>query len=386
LLAVLVNFHHVLAAEPASLNDASNTPPTQAVAVQPALSNDDSNMPPVTLESPPPENRNRLALSYRMGLNISVDFKKLGGFPALTDPGPSTGSTANRNYDNGYNRVDISTNAGGLTWNWGYQNANQIQGNSIVLDSSSSLNNGSSNGHQNDPQHGLELSYSRELHRSDNDKWRFGLEGAFGLSFIDVSDSSTVLTTVNRITDTYTVPGGVFVIPSAPYNGTFQGPGPVISSSLGTGTGVRTITAIPGAAVVTGERALDANVYMIRLGPYLEIPLSRKFSAILNGGLTLAFADVDFTYRETVTIAGVGSVSRSSTGGETDFLVGGYIGGAISYAVTKEISVFAGAQWEAAGSSVSNSRLLNNQVDTKKESVLDLGKSIILNFGVAYSF
>src|ERR1700730_3878686 len=47
-----------------------------------------------------PINKNRLGLSYRMGLNISVDFRKLGGL-ALSNPGPATGNTVNRNYDNG---------------------------------------------------------------------------------------------------------------------------------------------------------------------------------------------------------------------------------------------------------------------------------------------
>src|SRR5262249_32836648 len=153
-LAALLNFGQVLAADPGPANDLSNAPPTQPVAVQPAPSNADSNMPPITLESPPPSLRNPLPLSYRIGLNIRADFKKLGGFAPLSDPGAATGSAVNRTYDNGYNKVDISTNAGGLTWFWGYQNANQIQGNSLVMESSSSQNTGSSNNHQDDPQHG----------------------------------------------------------------------------------------------------------------------------------------------------------------------------------------------------------------------------------------
>src|SRR6266478_9491616 len=93
--------------------------------------------PGLALEANPPEKLNRIGLSYRMGLNITVDFRKLGGFPALSDPGPASGSTYNRTYDNGsYNRVDSSTNAGGMTWYWGYQSASQVQGNSLVMESS----------------------------------------------------------------------------------------------------------------------------------------------------------------------------------------------------------------------------------------------------------
>src|SRR3954467_4203873 len=77
----------------------------------------DESFPTVKLEPVQPITKNRIGLSYQMGLNITVDFRRLGGL-ALSSPGPATGTTVNRTYDNGYNRVDISTNAGGLTWHW----------------------------------------------------------------------------------------------------------------------------------------------------------------------------------------------------------------------------------------------------------------------------
>src|SRR5438094_4115589 len=158
----------------------------------------------LALEANPPERLNRIGLSYRMGLNITVDFRKLGGFPALSDPGPASGSTFNRSYDNGsYNKVDISTNAGGMTWNWGYEHANQIQGNSLIMQSSSSPANAVSNNRENDPQHGLEFSYSRQLYRHKN--LRFGLEAAFGYTLVDASDNRTLFARVDRIVDTFEI-------------------------------------------------------------------------------------------------------------------------------------------------------------------------------------
>src|SRR5688572_5134760 len=53
------------------------------------------------LTLPETEARNRIGISYRMGLNITADFKKLGGLAAMTDPGPATGSVETRNYDDG---------------------------------------------------------------------------------------------------------------------------------------------------------------------------------------------------------------------------------------------------------------------------------------------
>jgi len=82
-----------------------------------------------------------------MGFNISVQFKNLGGFPALSNPGlPISG--VDHTYDDGYNLVDISDNAGNLTSNWGYENDSQhvtANGrNDIVMNSSSSAATASS--------------------------------------------------------------------------------------------------------------------------------------------------------------------------------------------------------------------------------------------------
>src|SRR6185295_17128603 len=107
-------------------------------------------------------------------------------------------------------------------------------------------------------------------------------------------------------------------------------------------------------ATITGERNLDADIFAIRLGPYVEVPLSEKFSVIFNGGLALVVGHTDFSFRETVTIADAGLVTplRSDSGTQTDFLVGGYVGANLAYSITKEVSVFSGVQFQAAGRSV----------------------------------
>src|SRR5690349_2363534 len=79
---------------------------------------------------------NRFGVSYRMGFNISARFKNLGGYTAGTNPGAAIAGI-DHNYDDGYNRVDSSTNSNNSTWNWGYQTASQISGNSVTMSSSS---------------------------------------------------------------------------------------------------------------------------------------------------------------------------------------------------------------------------------------------------------
>jgi hypothetical protein len=333
-------------------------------------------LPPSALELKEPL-VNRVSLSYRMGLNIKVDFKKLGGFPRMTDPGPDTGSTYNRAYDNGgYNKVDISGNAGGMTWNWGYENPAAISGDNISLHSSASPNNVSTGNQRDDPQHGFELSYQRELYRKP--KWQAGVEVAFAFSPIAVSDNHLLYGDEKRITDTYSL-GGI-VPPLAPYQGTFEGPGPLISSSP-----ARMRTFITDHAIVYGKRSLDSDIYLFRLGPYAEIPIYKKLSAILSGGLTLAVADSTFSYNESVTINGVGTASRSSSGSQTDFLVGGYVGLALSYAISEKVSAFAGFQYQAAGTAVTDSKLVGNSL-SQKEAVIDLGNAMVVTIGATYKF
>jgi hypothetical protein len=339
-------------------------------------------MPGVTLSPELPEKLNRVSLSYRMGMNITVDFKKLGGFPAISDPGPATGSTFNRSYDNGsYNRVDSSGNAGETTWYWGYESDSQLRGNALVMESSTSPANVTSKDRENDPQHGFEISYTRQLHRHKN--LRFGVEGAFGYTLVDASDSRTLFGTVNRITDSFIIPGGVSVVPAAPYHGTFFGPGALMSSSP-----ERMTSVISHNAVITGQRQIDSDVFIFRLGPYMEFPVYKKLSFLLGGGLTLVSANTDFRYTETVTLDDTGQATepRSSSGSESDFLFGGYVSGTLSYAITREFGAFSGVQFQSSGRSVTDSRVVNQQSVTKKESVLDLGQSYLLVFGFSYAF
>jgi hypothetical protein len=310
-----------------------------------------------------------------MGLNITVDFKKLGGL-ALSDPGPPTGSAVNRNYDNGYNRVDSSGNAGNLTWYWGYQNPNSVVGDNLSLQSYRTPANATSSNHSDDPQSGVEIFYQRELKRGK--RWRLGAEAAAGYTYISVSDSSTLKNKSYRTNDTFAL-GGI-IAPLAPYNGTFQGPGALIGSAPAD----RTTDVLAGSATIVGNRNLESDVFLFRLGPYLEYQLTERFSLIANGGLTLAVTRTDFSFNEIVTISDPGndinlvSSRRSGSGTETDFLVGGYVGGGIQYALTRQINLVAGARYQMAGETVST--------EGGKRGLLDLGKSIIVTLGASYSF
>src|SRR5262245_12236336 len=169
--------------------------------------------------------RNRLGLGFMMGFNMKADFKGMGRFGPATDPGPATGSQEDRFYDDGYNRLDSSGNAGALTWFWGYQNASQLPGNdTIVMHSTSSGGARAEDEEQYKFQKGLELTYARDFGALGRGRW--GLESAFGFMDMEISDRSPIAGGTSVLSDTYQL-GGV-VPPFAPYNGPFGGPGPLI--------------------------------------------------------------------------------------------------------------------------------------------------------------
>jgi hypothetical protein len=331
--------------------------------------------PVLGLEATPPPRLNRIGLSYAMGVNISVDFRKLGGLQ-LTDPGPVIGGAVNRNYDDGYNRVDISGNAGNRTWYWGYSSPQSLQGDHLVLQSDSTPATAHSGEYQHRPQSGVELTYNRELTRGK--RWRVGLEGAFGYMALSFRDNQTLHYFVDRTSDSFALNG--VIPPQPPYNGTFQGPGPIISSA----PSGRSVATLSDAATITGERTLDCDLFTLRFGPYFEVPLTRKLILSLGGGLTLAWADSQFSFQEQVFISdplygiNLASGPRSGGGSQTDFLVGGYGGGSLGYDITERVRLLAGVLYQAAGRAVGD--------HGGKQSVLDLGKSVIFTVGASYAF
>jgi opacity protein-like surface antigen len=336
----------------------------------------DEVLPTVTLEPRDTDLKNRVGIAYQMGMNIGVDFRKFGGLFGA-NPGPASGSAVDRNYDNGYNRVDEAGNAGGKTWYWGYSSPNSVQGDSLVLQSESTPANASSNGNQDNPQHGFEIFYQRELVKKEH--WRAGLEAAFGMTFISIRDTSTLHNRVYRTNDNFALGG---VIPPQPsYSGTFTGPGPLIDSAPSD----RTQDFVNGAATITGERKLDSTVYMFRLGPYIEVPINQRVSIFGDAGLALVVGDSKFSFNEQVAIndpsAGISITTdapRHGSGSKTDFLVGGYVGGGLTYSLTREIALIGSVKFQGAGRSIDNTK--------GKESILDLGQSILVSVGVTYAF
>lgn len=305
------------------------------------------------------------SLGPQFGLNINARFNRVGNLNSAS-AGPATGGGMNRTYADGYVHVDSSGNAGGQTWNWGYQNASQVQGSTLTMHSAS-INGNSSLSQNTDPNPGFDLAVGHHFGTVLGGKW--GLQGAFDFTTISVNDSQPVNGTATFISDAYSL--GAVIPPLAPYSGSHNGPGPLLGDTP-------TRTTASTSVMMTGQRTLDAQVLAFRAGPYYEFPMGKRWSGRLGGGLVLAVADTQYTFNETLTFGNGFVFKNAGSGSGTEFQAGGYLEGKLLYALTPDTSLFAGAQYENLGTF---SRNAGNE-----QAQLEMGSSVYVLFGIQFNF
>lgn len=341
----------------------------------------------IPLTQPKERKRNRLSASYRMGFNMSASFKNIGGFTGASSlaNGRKTPSGDAYNYDNGYVYPDATTASAhpGYTWYYGYIPGTPVNGSDFQLYRATAKGGLNSSDNSSDPQPGFEITYNRELGRLGQGGW--GLELAGGFTSLSISDSRGFKTSAYRTTDTYRAGGGAQLSP-APQANPVEGPagGSPGWPLVGLSPVSSSVTTYANAATVTGNRELDAQIFSARLGPYLDVPLSEKLAVSLSAGLLFLEVNSDFKYDETVTISQ--TVTLANLAGErhrgsasaSNLLVGGYVSGKVSYALSERVGVFAGGQFQTTGD--------YSQTVGGKTAVLSLSKSIFVSLGMSYSF
>ena len=263
-------------------------------------------------------------------------------------------------YQNGFVGTDKTGNAGGLTTFWGYQNANQVvdNNNSLVMRSSNSGDLGSS---VDNPQHGLELTYSHEIGHSEKVRW--GIEAAFNWTDFSANQSGVASAGVLAV-DAF--PLG-YSPPQAPYTGT-PNAGPFIPL-LGT-----TPTRLP----VTVSSSLEAEFYGLRLGPYLDVPISKRLLLTFSAGVALTYVDGDYKVTETYTMPSGANVSVSGHASSFSPVWGGFVGAQLSLKLSNHLSVFTGLLYQGA-------ETYELQAGDKAAEI-DLSGALYWSSGLSYSF
>ena len=277
------------------------------------------------------ENPNRFNFGPRIGFNFKAQFRD----GSRSNPGPAIGGV-NHEYDDGHVRVDISGNPAS-TWNWGYQNASQVTGGGIAFHSEQlatvplEVETGS-----DDIQYGGELTYQRVVGTFFL-SGRWGFEGAISYTDLELEEQRSATGTTTHLVDTYPFLGTV--PPTAPYNGSFNGPGPLLS-------GVPTrIAPTEGASTIT-QQQLQGHAVGFRVGPFFEWNFTKRFGAALSAGLAFAETRIRYEFSEATQLQSGSTVTSRGSSSKGDLLYGNYVAGLVRYDFSDHWGVYAGAQFQ----------------------------------------
>lgn len=286
--------------------------------------------------------------------------------PRAFNPGAPTADT-DHYYDDGYNRTDSASTTPGVfdTTFWGYQDASQYDplgdsGNGTIKMNSSqtTINEVSSSDTQEDAQPAMEVYWQTDL--TQNERWNVGVRVALRWQSIEFDNHATYGTTIDTISDTYSLNG---ISPPGPFSGVLDGWGYAWLSDIP----VRSTSTAAGPSVVA-TRKLDANLFGCDAGPTLAVNVTKKLRAVLSAGGTVAWMQSEFSYSDGALASG------SSTDGKC--LLGAYLGADVQYQIGKRWGVFAGAAFTKLQD-------FDQQVDGRSAE-LQFGESYTLRTGVFF--
>ena len=218
------------------------------------------------MDSPPTVGGLSFGLGFAPLVGVEAKFSGLGAFRPPLSPQPPGGGQ-NYNYDDGFVHLDATGNAGGNTWNWGYDDAAQFNpagGGSVSMATSSVLRHGEAKG-SDDFAPGIEAFAFYDLGELPGlnlgaGPARWGLKATLHYADISIDDSGPVFAGVSRVTDTFSLNG--VVPPLAPYTGSFNGPGPLLSDNP-----TRVTRGAPNGASVAGNREVGVDLFGLTVGP-----------------------------------------------------------------------------------------------------------------------
>ncbi len=246
-------------------------------------------------------------------------------------------------YDNGYVKPDVGGSAA-TTWNWGYNSASQLQGNDVVfqrIDGTPRV--GSSSSLRDDPRFGGEIVSGFEFMRFN--LWRrevkFGFEAGYSMSTFSSSEHAVATGTAVETIDGYPLNG--VVAPIAPYLGTLQGPGPLLSLTPSTHS------TISSAATATVDSRLETDFHTLRIGPWFEMPLTGRFSLGFSAGYATVYSSSSWDLTESLAYVDqslpAATVLKSHSNG-AHWSPGVYGQLRLQYRLTQHVGLYAGADWQ----------------------------------------
>jgi len=141
-------------------------------------------------------------------------------------------------------------------------------------------------------------------------------------------------------------------------------------------TGAPTLTTSSGSFL--SQDQFNGDLLGFRLGPYVDFPMSEKWSLHLSGGLAIGLLDASEAWQQTLNIPSMGSLTASGQGSDFKMLWGYYVSLDVAYQFNKRWGVEGGVQYEDIGKYA--------HTFSGREVDLDLSRSLFVQVGVSYSF
>lgn len=277
----------------------------------------------------------------------------------------SRGALGNRQYKDGFVFIDSTGSTDGLTWFWGYNDAAQIQGGQLTFTApggkereTSAFSSYSPGGSfAEDIEEGgpyVQLEYMMGLNETGSLAW--GPQLGFSFIDFDLSQSSTTFAAGQSFTDydvTYTDRydlGGI-IAPLAPYQGTSDGPGPLIKNQPDSRSA--SYRKSDSGSVFFHNRvreSLDVEMYTFSPGISLEI---RKNAIYANAAAGLAVNVVNWEAHNQETLYMTRNHGKAKPikswhdrASDTDILFGAYVQGTVGAQLTEKVSVSAFGRYD----------------------------------------
>lgn len=220
-----------------------------------------------------------------------------------------------------------------------------------------------------DPQCGGEVGYSYRVDPlGRGGAW--GIDAALGWTPLGMGGGLDALGTLQRTVDVYGLEG--VVPPVAPYVGSAQGPGPLLSDAPIRST-------VPVSTRVTGRQDLDADLLVFTLGPSIEFPLgSDRLVGRLSAGLALGHVDGRFAYSESASLSDGRTWVRGGAVDGSEWVLGGYVRSEVLWRWTEAWSLRVAAGFTGMESPVFRV--------PGRDARLGLGGALQLTAGVAFGY
>lgn len=310
------------------------------------------------------------SLDYRgssRSRNVLIPSQVGGDALALPDTG-TVGEFGDRSYENGYVNQDPATAGNGDTWFWGYNSAGQESGDTLAFNATGSRSAFSeasefSGRFSNDdrlenisPQVDILLRPPSTLNSPFDgiliSFWYFGDDSRNRYS--DFSSTQNREDYRLDFTDTYDI-SGIRPLIGAPYQGSFEGPGPLLANLPINRELLETLVGGSSASLSNAiSTSLDLDAYSLAVGPTISGRFDRDWSWQASGGLTLNVFEWSARETETLGVSIDGAprvVLRQwrESASSTDFRLGLYFKGDLIRDLPQDWFVKASLQAEMAG-------------------------------------